>query len=153
MNSDFTRIIETRHGLNPGDHQRRLNYSRWLVQRPRRRASELYMIDEANFYMNGYVCQNVRLYAQRGNQPRDFTFDRPNDRRKVMVFAAMVGNNTLIGPVFVDGNLNGAKYLDIINDHIAPRLRRNFGAQYNGAIRRVCFFSRWCHTASYNSGS
>ena len=57
-----------------------------------------------------------------------------------MVFAGMVGDNTLIGPIFVQGNLNGNQYLDIINQHIAPELQRRFGLQNNGAISRVWFF-------------
>lgn len=133
--------IQNRHALQAGDQQRRLTYSRWLVQRPRRMNGEICIIDEANFRMNGSVCtQNVRYYAQRGNPPRHFTFDRPNNRQKLNVLAAMVGNNTLIGPIFIDGNLTGEKYLTIVNQEIEPILRRQFGALRNGAVRRVWFF-------------
>lgn len=133
--------IQQRHGLQAGDHQRRMNFCQWLVQRPRRMNLDSCIVDEANFSMNGCVSsQNVRWYAQRQNPPRHFTYDRPNDRRKVMVFAGMVGNNTLIGPVFVNGNMNGQRYLDIINTHVAPTLRRINGVQNNGAIRRFWFF-------------
>lgn len=132
--------IQIRQALQPGDAQRRLTFCRWFVQRPQRMLREICVVDEANFYMNGCVCStNVRMYAQRGNQARDFVYDTPNDRRKVMVFAAMVGNNNLIGPVFIQGNLNGQSYLGIINQHIVPELQRIFGLQNNGAIRRVWY--------------
>ena len=133
--------IQKRHGLKDGDQQRRLTYCRWLVQRPNRMDRDICIVDEANFAMNGCVSsQNVRFYAERRDPPRHFTFDVPNDRRKVNVLAAMVGDNTLIGPVFIDGNLTGNKYLTIINQQIARTLRRQFGEQNNGAIRRVWFF-------------
>ena len=89
--------------------------------------------------MNGTVCsRNVRQYAPQGNPPADFVFDRPNDRRKLEVFAAITGNNVIIGPVFVDGTMTGRKFLDIINQELAPELTRRFQLQRNGrAIQRV----------------
>ncbi len=103
------------------------------------------MVDEAYVYMNGTVCSNnFRMYAERGDPPRDFVYDTSKDRRKVTVFAGMVGNNTLIGPVSIDDNMNSEQYLQVLNQDIAPALEQSFGRQRNGAIRRVCWgFSGW----------
>jgi hypothetical protein len=97
------------------------------------------MTDEANFYMNGQVTScNVRCYAPKGNPPRNFVYDVSNDRRKLTVWAGLI-NNTVVGPVFVNGNLTGQKYLDIINNIVEPQLRQLYGQQRNGAIRRVWY--------------
>ena len=66
-------------------------------------------------------------------------YEVPNDRHKVTVFAAITGNNHLIGPVFCDQNVNGMRYLDIINTTLVPELTRIFGRQANGAIRRTWY--------------
>lgn len=132
--------IKKRHALQPGDLPRRLQFCNWLLNRPQRFLREVVIVDEANFQMNGSVStQNVRAYAPKGNPPRNFVFDIPNDRRKLIVLAAITGNNQLIGPIFADNNINGQIYLGILNNDLVPELVRIFGQQANGAIRRSWF--------------
>ena len=50
-----------------------------------------------------------------------------------------IGNNTIIGPVFLERSIDSQVYLDLINDHIVPGLRRSFQQQQNGAFRRVWY--------------
>jgi hypothetical protein len=60
--------------------------------------SDVIIVHEAAFHMNGKVnTWNVRQYAHRNNAP-NFTYDVPNNREKVMVWAGRIGNNTIIGP-------------------------------------------------------
>ena len=133
--------IQVRHALQQHDLQRRLTYCQWLINRPDRMLRESVVVDEANFHLNGTVTtSNVRCYARRDNPPRDFVYDRPNDRRKVVVFMGISGGNHIIGPVFYDGNINGQLYLDTINQVVAPRLAQLYGQQRNGTIPRVWFF-------------
>ena len=107
---------------------------------PQRTLAETCIVDESNFYMNGTVsCQNTRRYAYTNTPPRNFVYNKPNDRRKWVVFAALVGNNTIIGPVFLERSIDSQVYLDLINDHIVPGLRRSFQQQQNGAFRRVWY--------------
>ena len=132
--------IQRRHALKPGDYGRRQRFSRWLQNRPRAWLNNTLVVDEANFYVNGSVStNNVRCYAPKGQPPRNFTYDIPDDKRKLVVWMGIMGNNTVLGPVFVDGNLNAQKYLDIINGTIVPHLTRQYGAFQNGAIRRANF--------------
>ena len=132
--------IKRRHKLNPGDPQRRLAFCNWFINRPQRFLREVVIVDEATFTMRGSVTTtNVREYAPKGNPPVAFDYDIPDDRRKLSVLAAITGNNQLIGPVFINGNLNGVSYLNIINNTLEPELRRIFGQQRNGAIRRAWF--------------
>ncbi len=133
------RILK-RNSLNPEDPPRRLAFCNWLLNRPQRFLREVVIVDEACFPMNGSVnTANVREYAPRGNPPDNFVYEVPNDRRKVTVFAAVTGNNNLIGPIFCDGNVNGEVYLQIINGTLEPELARIFGRQNNGAIARAWF--------------
>ncbi len=120
-----------RHNLVAGDPQRRLAFCNWLINRPQRFVREL-VVDEANFTMAGSVnSQNVREYAPKGKPPNDFVYHRPNYRRKVAVLADVTGNNNQIGPIFIEENLNGAGYLNIINQHLQPELWRIFQQQRN----------------------
>ena len=73
------------------------------------------------------------MYAPIYNSPRRFTFDEPNNRQKILVWAGVLGNGDIIGPVFVDGNMK----LDVINQTIVPHLLRNgkYHQNQNGSIR------------------
>ncbi|KYN17352.1 hypothetical protein ALC57_10328, partial [Trachymyrmex cornetzi] len=79
--------------------------------------------------------------------------------QKLNVWAGML-NNTLIDPFFIDGNLNSAKYEDMLRNEIVPAIRRivgdNFahtwfqqngtGPHYGRGVRNFLdteFFNRW----------
>ena len=128
--------IQRRHALKPEDYQRRVNFSNWLLNRPARFYETLIIGDEASFPMDGRVStHNVRRYAPRNAPPQDFTYDVPNDKRKVTVWIGLMGNNTLIGPVFFRNNVNGE---DMINNHVVTELERlHYQRQRNGAFPRL----------------
>ena len=50
-----------------------------------------------------------------------------------------IGNNMIIGPVFLERSIDSQAYLDLINDHIVPGLCRSFHQQQNGAFRRMWY--------------
>ena len=129
--------IQVRHALVNGDQQRRIAFCQWLIARPVRFMSDVIIVDEAAFHMNGKVnTWNVRQYAPRNNAP-NFTYDVPNNREKVMVWAGLIGNNTIIGPYVFNQNVNGRTYLDMINQFVVPQLTRQFGQRRNGSIPRL----------------
>lgn len=126
-----------RHELLPADLPRRLQFCQWLSNHPERFFSQVIVSDEANFYMNGEVnTRNVHQYAPRRHPP-GFYYDIPINRQKLNVWIGLVGDGRIIGPVFIDGNLNGARYLQIINDVVVPFLIQHYGQQRNGAIPRL----------------
>ena len=143
--SSFNRIIskdikwhpyrlQIRHELLPDDNPRRLRYCNWLLGRPEAMMRHIICGDEAGFSLNGRVSTwNVRCYAE--NPPRDFTYDRPNNRQKLSVWAALIGDGTMIGPYFFGGNVNGAAYLAMLNDFAIPELVAHYGIQRNEAFR------------------
>ena len=48
----------------------------------------------------------------------------------------IMGNNTMIGTLFVEGNLTAQKYVDIINLNKVAVLSRQYPVQPNGVIQR-----------------
>ena len=132
--------IQKRHALQQGDHQRRINFCQWLVNRPDRFLSDVIIGDEAAFHMNGEVNSwNVRCYAENRNGARNFTYDIPNDQRKLVVWVGLVGDNTIISPFFFHGNVNEDSYLQMINNQVVPELQR-YGRGRNGAVLRKWWF-------------
>ena len=130
--------IHARHELFPGDNARRLQFSRWLVDRCNRDERFLRCLvigDEAAFSLDGKVnTSNVREYAPSG-QPPSFNYDRSISREKLNVWVGLVGSGHVIGPFFFEGNLNGAEYLRLINERVVPQLEQHFLRQPRGAFR------------------
>ena len=125
--------IVVRHQLKETDHGRRLTFCRWFLQQHNNRRFLVNLIigDEAGFHMNGTVnTQNVRCYAPRGNPPPDFVYDVNENREKVTVWAGMIGNGTIIGPYFFDGNVNSDSYLELLNEFVLPQLLLQFRNQF-----------------------
>ena len=89
--------------------------------------------DEAAFHLNGRVNNhNIRHYAPK-NQPPSFNFEVGISREKVSVWMGLCGNGSIIGPYFYNNNLNGAGYLDLLNDMIIPRLQETHAERINRA--------------------
>lgn len=120
--------IFVRHELKDADYPRRLQFARRFRDscHNARFLPNIVIGDECSFAMNGRVTtQNVRMYAPV-NQPPNFTYEVSNDRSKVTVWAAITGNNSLIGPYFFQGNVNGRTYLDLMNNFALPALAQAY---------------------------
>lgn len=123
--------IHVRHELLEPDLPRRLNFSNWFLQKNARFAEDIVIGDEAAFHMNGRVNNyNIRQYAPRNNPP-NFNFDVTMCREKVSVWMGMCGNGRLVGPVFYENNMNGAKYLNLITERIIPELHQIYPNRFN----------------------
>ena len=104
--------IEIRHELLPRDLASRTDFCQWLVQRPRGFMPHLVIGDEANFHLNGEVTtENVRQYAPKGHPPANYTYIRRNSRDKLGVWAALVGDGSIIGPFFFPRESRRARLL------------------------------------------
>ena len=89
-----------RHELLPGDRQRRSAFCQWLLARPDRFLDDLLIGDESGFAMNATVnTHNLRAYRARGHQPHEFDYQRSDTRSKITVWAGLMGNGDIIGPV------------------------------------------------------
>ena len=132
--------IQRRHQLLAADYQRRRQFSEWFLQQNRapQFLPNLVIGDEAGFWMNGQVSsQNVHKYAPKGNN-LEFTYEVSASKLKLMVWMGVCGNGTVLGPFFFDGNVNGAKYLEMLNEEVFPILIAAFGHQFaNGSFSRM----------------
>jgi len=82
--------------------------------------------DKAGFALNGSAhTHNVAHYAPKG-QPPDFKYVTPESREKVTIWAGLCDNGSIIGPCFFDENVNGVRYVDMINDEIVPDMNTIF---------------------------
>ena len=67
---------------------------------------------------------NVREYAPRGQQPRNFDDHRNDDRHKLTVWIGLIGNGSIVGPFFFWENVNGDDYLEMLNQNVVPAVNR-----------------------------
>ena len=135
--------MERRQRLLDADSPRRLQYSQWLTGQQNRFRRDILVGDEATFPMNGRVSTHlVRHYAPRNNPSQNFTYDVNNSREKLLVWAGIIGDGTLIWPVFIDGNLNADRYLHLINDEVIPVILQHgrYHQNLNGSVSRIWWF-------------
>lgn len=76
--------------------------------------------DESTFFVNGDVnVQNVRFWATEN--PHELFETHTQYPEKLNVWAGIFGSK-LIGPFFLDGTLNGERYLELLQETIDPFL-------------------------------
>ena len=73
---------------------------------------------------------NVRQYTPRYHPP-DFHNDLRMSREKVSVWIGICGNGSLVGPIFYENTLTGAKYLDLLTERIFPELHQIYPNRFN----------------------
>ena len=130
-------VMKRRHELKDTDFPRRMEYSEWLVTKFQEEdfLGKIVIGDEAAFMMNGTVsCHNVRRYAPKGEAP-DFNYDVSTSREKVIVWAAVCGNGSVIGPYFFEENINGVVYLAMINGNLVEDMNVLFEYDIFGHVR------------------
>ena len=89
-----------RHKLEDFDYHRRTIFCQWLVNKFNENGfREKFVIgDEAAFQMNANVSTHyVHSYAEKESPP-DLSYDSPDSREKLTVWAAVCGNGNLLGP-------------------------------------------------------
>lgn len=62
----------------------------------------------------------IRYWSRTNNHRQNLTHTQYNAR--VNVWAGIIGT-ALVGPYFIDGNLNSAKFLDLLRNQIVPRVQ------------------------------
>lgn len=87
--------------------------------------SNILFTDEATFPLHGQHNSSVTRYWSRENQHRTLSL-RTQYPRKLNVWAGIIGDH-IIGPFFIDGNLTGIKYLNLLQHHVIPTLQQTAG--------------------------
>lgn len=129
-----------RHTLENGDEEKRLDFCLWvgenyLVDRSFHRM--IFFTDEATFCTNGHVSsQNSRYWAFEN--PNYVIHKRSQRYKKVNVWCGIFYDR-IVGPYFIEENLNQHVYLDLLENFVLPFLntlqpevRRNIFWQQDG---------------------
>ena len=104
--------------------------------------SQNYRSDFLQFYYSMLFmpkCSYYRYWAR--TNPHVQNLIRHQVQERLNVWAGLI-NNRLIGPFFIDGNLNANKFLRLLRDHIIPEIEplniENIWFQMDGAPAHSC---------------
>lgn len=103
--------------LRPGDSERRLQFCYWLNERIQEDDdffNKIIWTDECNFSTSGLFNRNNEHYYAVEN-PYQNQQVRRQGRESFSVWVGLY-QNKILGPIFYDGNLNGERYLNIIQN-------------------------------------
>ena len=85
---------------------------------------------ENAFHMNGRInSQNNRYYMY--SHPEEAYFNFPFIREKVSVCAGLLGKDPVIGHLFYEGNLNGERFCQMLEQQIISQIEKFYGAQFD----------------------
>lgn len=115
--------IHVHQELSEDDFDRRIEFSELMSEMLINRPEQLHNIcfsDEATFSLQGDVNKHNCRYWSIEN-PRILREGHTQRPQKLNVWAGILGNN-IVGPLFIDGNLNGDKYLDMLENNIDPAI-------------------------------
>lgn len=117
--------------LNEDDPDRRIEFCdemMTIINNDNNFLHNIVFSDEATFQLNGHVNRhNFRYYSDVN--PHWMVEYHTQYPEKLNVWAGIL-NNTLIGPFFIDGNLNAQKYETMLRDEIVPEIRRKSGENF-----------------------
>lgn len=119
----FPYKIRLVHELNDDDPDRRLQFCEEMSQRLIDNPDLLFNIcfsDECTFYLNGAVNRHNCRYWDDSN-PHLMQEVHTQHPQKLNVWCGIFGN-TIIGPIFIPGNLTGEMYENMLEEIILPQL-------------------------------
>lgn len=115
--------IHLLHELHEDDFDRRVQFCEVMTERAMHNPNFLFNIcfsDECSFFLNGTVNRhNCRYWAD--SNPRIFHEQHTQHPEKLNVWAGIFGDS-LVGPFFINGNLTGDMYLELLQEAIDPAL-------------------------------
>lgn len=128
------KLIPTQE-LSEDDFDRRTYFCEQMMQRLDNNVIQLENVlfsDESTFTLHGHVNrQNCRYWANENpHWMRELHTQNPE---KVNVWAGIIGDH-VIGPFFIDGNLNGDNYLALLQNNVVPTLANLYPAQANPQV-------------------
>lgn len=146
--------------LRFGDSEKRITFCETLLDmmnNDENLINNVLFTDEATFVLSGEVnSQNVRYWSR--NNLHLFHDSHTQYPQKVNVWAGLISGH-VIGPFFIDGNLNSELYLELLQNRVIPALNNlNFDlnkvwfqhdgapAHYSRQVREflnIAFPQRW----------
>ncbi|KAJ8936931.1 hypothetical protein NQ318_007055 [Aromia moschata] len=117
--------LQTTQEIFPEDQTRRMEFFEEMMEKANgngRCIEQILFTDESSFSLHGHHNPSVAVGYSRENKHLSIP-QRTQYPQKVNVWAGILGNS-IIGPFFIDGNLNAEKYLNLLRDQIIPTLQR-----------------------------
>lgn len=115
--------VQLHQEMNEDDPDRRLQFCEQLlmeINNNNNYISQVCFSDEAAFSLHGVVNRHNCRYWSDVN-PHWMIEAHTQHEQKVNVWAGILGNS-IVGPFFIDGNLNGQKYLEMLEQNIVPAI-------------------------------
>lgn len=116
--------VQKTQEIFPEDQFRRMEFCeaiREKVDRDERFIQNILFTDESSFTLHGHHNPSVVRYWSRENQHLSVPL-RTQYPQKVNVWAGILGDN-IVGPFFIDGNLNAERYLQLLQQNVIPAVR------------------------------
>lgn len=144
--------------LHGDDFQNRLTFCHWAVQRIQTNQNffaRVLFSDESTFTNHGEVNRHNMHYWSQQNPHwiREVNHQRP---WSVNVWCGIIGDK-LIGPYFIDGNLNGNKYRNLLENELPDlledlslELRQNMWFQHDGCPAHYSVLARQVLDRDFN---
>lgn len=117
--------VQTTQELFPEDNFRRMEFCEIMLNRQNENEHFLENIvfcDESSFSLHKKHNPSVTRYYSKKNKHLSVAV-RTQRPQKLNVWTGMLGDH-IIGPFFIDGNLNGRKYLQLLQNEVIPSIRR-----------------------------
>jgi hypothetical protein len=111
--------IQKVHAMSPDDYPKRLQYANWFLQHHIRNhnfGTSILFTDEAGFTRDG-IINSHNLHVWDEENPHALVQTRYQQRFMVNVWAGIIGNH-LIGPFILEQRLNGALYLQFLEENL-----------------------------------
>lgn len=116
--------LQTTQEIFPEDHLRRMVFCEDIMEKANREdrfISNILFTDECSFSLHGHHNPSVTVGYSRENKHLHIP-SRTQYPQKVNVWTGILGDS-IIGPFFIDGNLNANKYFNLLRNQIIPALR------------------------------
>ena len=111
------------HEINEDDPDRRMQFCDQIQQKIAEDpefVKKTCFSDESSFFLNGTVNRhNCRYWALQN--PHEFRETHTQFPQKVNVWAGIF-NDQIVGPFFINGNLDGPTYLQLLEEAVIPRI-------------------------------
>lgn len=124
--------IHLHQELNEDDFDRRVQFCEIMMDRIDQDPNFLHLItftDESTFKLNGEVNRHNFRYWSNEN-PHWLVEAHTQTPQKLNVWAGLI-RDRIIGPFFIQGNLDGERYLDLLINDIVPAIQEITSDDFN----------------------
>jgi Helix-turn-helix domain (DUF4817) len=112
------------HELFPGDQFRRMEFCERVTEMANQDENFITNIlfsDESSFALRSRHNPSRLRYWSKGNNHRKIVCSSQN-RAKINVWTGILGDH-IIGPYYIEGNLNAEKYVELLRERVIPAIQ------------------------------